>query len=328
MIITDFFIGNANIFGRYILFPVFIALLMYIATELLSRKQGISLSEEFHKKSFAISAAVVLGWLVYLLIPSEIYLPLETISIKFVFSIFMVVLSFQYIVFLLTNLVSRAKTVLGIGAGAGLIRSTLAVSIWANVCADNPDISHEGAASVMMANTIMVLRNFVIVWIVGAMMGLFIIPPTTFLAPMLAMFLFCAAISFVNIRLGAQLAENQEIETFSLKAIGIFMAIFIVMYYLAIALIEKFDFVGLYILSGIAAFLYGSAHLFIIASLLMTHAISLEVALIAGVIVTAGSILSDIPYAYVAGAIDLVKLLLISEIIPVVIGIATLIYLI
>ena|GEM_PF-5131282 len=327
MAIADFFIEHANIFGKYLLFPILIALLAYIATELLSRRQGVTLGEEFHKKSFAISASVVFGWLVYLLIPVEIYLPREEIGVKFVFGIFMIVLTFQYLVFVLTNMVSRAKSVLGIGAGAGLIRSTLAVSVWSSLCADDPRLAHEAAASVMMANTVMVLRNFMIIWVIGAVMGLFVIPPNIFLAPMLAMMLFCGAVSIANIKMGASIAEEQKVETFSLKAIGLFMAIFVVMYYLALALIDRFQFLGLYVLSGIAAFLYGSAHLFIIASLLITNVISLEVALIAAVIVTAGSVLSDLPYAYFAGAIELTKLLLVSEVMPVIAGIVALVFL-
>jgi uncharacterized membrane protein (DUF4010 family) len=326
--IPAFFAENAGIFGRYLLFPLWVAIVAYIATELVSRRRGITLGEEFHTKSFIISASVVLGWMVFLLIPSEIYLPLEQIGVRFVYGVFMLVLTYQYFVFIFTSLVSRAKTALGMGAGAGLLRSTLAVSVWGSICAEDPNLSHEGAASIMMANTVMVLRNFVIVWVIGAFLGLFVFPPTLFVAPMAVLFLFCAGVTLANIKLGAEFTQEEEIETFSLRAIAIFMTVFIVMYYLAVALIERFQFAGIYVLSGVAAFLYGSAHLFIIASLLFTNIITIDVAFIAAVIVTAGSILSDLPYSIYAGADELTKLLLVSEAIPFAAGIAVLIYLI
>ena len=80
-------------------------------------------------------------------------------------------------------------------------------------------------------------------------------------------------------------------------------------------------------MSGIAGFLYGAAHLFVIAGLFFSKSVDLNVGLIGAVLVTAGSIISDVLYSHLNGAEKLTKVLLVAEIIPVVIGIITLLML-
>ena len=327
MSIADYVSGTVGIIGVYVLLPIFVALVTYIVLELIANRQGVDLSVEFHKRSFALAIAVVFGWLVYMLVPQGMYLPLDVIEAKFIVGLFMMVMTFQYVVYILSKLIGGAKTLLGMGAGAGLIRTTLAVSIVGKMCAENPDMSYEGVASIMMANTVMIMRNFVIIWIVGAWLGLYAFPPAYFVGAMVAMLLTCGAITYANHLKGGGVETEEDVEIFSAKGLLIFMGIFIVMFYLAYGIIERAGFFGLYGLSGVAGFFYGSAHLFVVASLLFAKTITLEAALIAGVVVTAGSLMSDIPYAYFAGARDLTKLLLISEAIPIAVGLGVLAYL-
>lgn len=324
-LITSFLGENAGIIGRYILIPIWVGLFIFVLLELLSRKKGITLSQEFHTKSFAVSVSVVFGWLFYLLLPSGIFLPMKAMDLKFVLGIFMLIVTFQYVVYLMTELLSPQKTVVSLGISAGLVRSTLAAGVMSKTCAGDPGATYLGATAISVAKATLVLRNFLIITIVGMWLGLFSSPPLFFVVPMLLMFAACAiAAVFFYKQSGGGPAE---FEALSLKASVLFIVVFIVLYYLALGIISNFGFLGLYALSGVAGFLYGAAHLFIVASMLFLGEITIDVALIAAVIVTLGSMLSDLPYTFFSGARELTKVVLISAIVAFAAGLISLVYL-
>jgi len=320
-------VKNTPAIARYIILPVWAGLLVYIITKIYAIRKGLTLEEEFHTKSFLVAIGIIFCWLLYAWIPSSMYLPLRVLSVKFVVGLFSLVFSVQYVVFIISSIFSPRKTLVGLGIGAGIIRSTLAVSVVGPMCASDDGLSHDGAASIMLANTIAVVRNFLIILIVGWFLGVFETLPLEFIVPMIVMAAGCFIAAAVNYKLGTGGEEEVEFNVLSVKNILMFIVVFLVMYYLAVGMLDKVGFLGFYVLSGAAGFLYGAAHLFIVTSLFFVEKISLEVAFIGAILVSAGSILSDIPYSYFAGANKLTKILLVSEIVPVVAGILTLIYL-
>ncbi|HIJ99052.1 TPA: DUF4010 domain-containing protein [archaeon] len=322
-LIIGFFNQNIGTVGKFVLFPIYIALILYVILYFAARNREVPLSEEFHKKSFFVSLSVIFGWLIYALTPSTIKLPLEVISLRAVILIIVVVLTVQYLTYLGVELIAPEKTIVALGIGAGTIRSTLAVSVMAPLAAEDETLSYTAAASIMIANTVAVLRNFLIILVVGLFLGLYIIPPFFFLAPMFLMLIACGTIAFILYR-KSQETEPVEFDPISIKGTILFIVIFVVSFYLAFGIAQAQQFIGFYAFSGIAGFLYGAAHLFVITGLFFSKTLTLNVGLIGAVFVTAGSIISDIPYAYLNGAEELTKILIVAEAIPVAIGIITL----
>ncbi len=322
-LIADFFSQNVGTIGKFVLFPIYIALILYVILYFVARSREVPLSEEFHRKTFFVSLGVIFGWLIYAVTPSTIKLPLEVISLKSLVLISVIVLTVQYLVYLGVELFAPEKTIVALGVGAGTIRSTLAVSVMAPLAAEDETLTYTAAASVMIANTVAVLRNFLIIFFVGIFLGLYIIPPVFFLAPMFLMLVSCGIIAAILYR-KSQEAEPVEFDPISIKGTVLFIAIFIVSYYVAFGIAQAQQFIGFYAFSGIAGFLYGAAHLFVIAGLFFSKTLTLNVGLIGAVFVTAGSIISDIPYAYLNGAEELTKILIVAEAIPVAIGLISL----
>ncbi len=322
-IILNFFDAHVGTIGKFVLFPIYLTLILYVVLYFYSEKREMPLSEEFHKKSFFVSLAVIFGWFIYALIPSQIMLPLNIVSLKTVILISVLVLTVQYLVLLGVELFAPEKTIIALGIGAGAIRSTLAVSVMAPLAAEDESLTYTAAASVMIANTVAILRNFLIIFAVGIFLGLYIIPPVFFLAPMFFMLISCGIIAYILYK-KSQETEPPEFDPISIKGTILFIAIFIVTYYVAFGIVQAQQFLGFYAMSGIAGFLYGAAHLFVLAGLFFSKDLTLNVGLIAAVFVTAGSIISDIPYSYFNGAEKLTKILIVAEAIPVAIGIITL----
>ena len=317
--VLGFLAENAGVIGRYVLFPLWMALILFVLLEFLSRRKGISLSQEFHTQSFAVSAAVVLGWLVFFFIPSTIYLPLKQLTLRFVIGVFMLVFTTQYLMFIALEFFSVKRSVITLGIGAGILKSTLAAGVMGKICADDEGMSFQGATSIMIANAVLVLRNFLIIFVVGVWLGLFRFPPAFFTVPMLVMFLGSAiAAAFFYYKDGSSPAEFKVLSS---KSLVIFMAIFIAFYYLALFLLEHVGVLSFYALAGLAGFLYGGAHLFIVASALLLGKIGLEAAFLGAVFVTFGSLLSDLPYTFLTGAKRL-TIILAAAAIPIVVAAA------
>ena len=321
--ISLFFSNSVSSIGKFILFPIYIALILYVIVYFAGKNREIPLGEEFHKKSFFVSLSVIFGWFIYALTPAAIRLPLGIMSLKSLILLAVLVLTIQYLVFLGAELFSPEKTIITLGIGSGILRSTLAVSVMAPLAAEEEELSYTAAAAVMISDAVMILRNILIIWIVGVFLGLYIIPPLFFLAPMFFMLVACTTAAYVLHRKWGQ-AEPVDFDPISIKGTILFIAIFVVSAYVAFGLLQAQSFIGLYAMSGIAGFLYGAAHLFVVAGLFLSKNISLTVGLTAAVFVTIGSVVSDLPYAYLNGAEKLTKILLVAEIIPAVIGVITL----
>ncbi len=322
-IITNFFDAYVGTFGKLVLLPIYFALILYVVLYFVAQRREVSLSDEFHSKSFYVSLAVIFGWFIYALIPAAIQLPLNVVSLRAIVLIAVLVLTVQYLVFLGVELFAPEKTILALGIGAGTIKSTLAVSVMAPLAAEDESLTYTAAASVMIANTVAVLRNFLIILIAGIFLGLFIIPPVFFLAPMFFMLISCGIIAYIFYKKSAE-TEPPEFDPISIKGTILFIVIFVLSYYIAFGIAQAQQFFGFYAMSGVAGFLYGAAHLFVITGLFFSKDLTLNVGLIGAVFVTAGSIISDIPYAYFNGAGKLTKTLIVAEAIPVAIGIITL----
>ncbi|MFH1424049.1 MAG: DUF4010 domain-containing protein [archaeon] len=320
----EFLTNSIGLIGRYVLVPLWFGLLLFVLLEILSRKKGVSLSQEFHTRSFAVSTAIIFGWLVYFLLPSNLYLPMETLTVKFVVGLFMVILTFQYTVFLIAELFSMQKTIISLGIGAGLIRSTIAASVVSKMCAEDEGANYDGAAAIMISKATLAIRNFVIIMVVGIWLNIFAVPPMFFTVPMLILFISCLVTGIVFYKKGS--GGEVDFQPVSLKSSFIFLVLFLVMYYFALGVIGYAGIIGLYALSGAAGFLYGGAHLFIIASLLFTQQVTAEAALVAALAVTMGSMFADLPYTFFAGARGLTKLTLIASIIPLALAIISLLY--
>ncbi len=324
--ITDFFNANFGAIGTVILLPLLAAVILFGITYLYSKRKGITLDEEFHTKSFLLSVSFVFSWVFYFVIPETIKLPLADLSIRSILLILAIILTIQYLVMLGVSFFAPDKTIVALGIGAGCIKSTLAVSVMAPIAAENPDLTHTAAASVMIANTVAIFRNFIIIIVVGIFLGLFLIPPIFLLVPMSLMLISCLAIAGILYHKSKE-EHKVQFDPVSLKGTFLFIVLFVVSYYIAYLILQAGSFFGFYGLSGIAGFLYGGAHLFVIAGLLFTKIVSLDVALAGAVFVTAASIISDIPYAYLNDAEELTKILIVAELVPFAIGIASLIFL-
>jgi len=323
--VLAFLTENAGVIGRYILLPIWFALLLFILLEFFSRKKGVSLSEEFHTKSFTVSAGLILGWLIFIFLPSGIFLPLRHLTLRFVVGVLMLVITVQYLMFVALEFFSVGRTIITLGIGAGIIKSTLAAGIMGKLCADDEGMVFQGATSVMIANAVLVLRNFLIIFIVGAWLGLFIAPPAFFTVTMLVMFLGSAAAAAFFYHKGGTAPADFVI--FSPKATLLFMAVFVAFYYLAMFVLKNFGYLSFYVLAMLAGFLYGGAHLFIVASALLLGKISLEAAFLGAVFVTFGSLLSDLPYAFINGARRLTMFLAIATVPTVIVAALVLYYL-
>jgi len=295
----------------YVLVPIWFALLIYIITEILCIKKGISLREEVHQKNFGLVSATALLWLVAFWMPPKLFMPLNVISFRLMFIIFAIITTIHFIVFYLSEILAPDNTLRELGIGAGLSSARHAIMTAAKMCKEDEDLTNDGAATIMMASTTTVLRNFLILAITGIVLNAFKFPPLFFWISMLSMFIICL-ISHFLFNWKSSKVEAPKYSFFSPKNTIFFMTIVLVVFYLSIFAQDKLGFAGLYTLTGLTGIIYGGAPIFVLLALMLTGKITVMVALYAAVIATSASIVSNIFYSYIAGAKRLSWYLLIA----------------
>lgn len=327
MAITNFLTEIIPPAAKYILFPIYITLGLYIGIVLITRKKGIILKEKFHKIFIAITLFLTFGATAFFTTPSNYMLPLGDLAVKNIIGLIVLAVLLQYLIYIGSIFLSLEQTTISLGFGAGLRRSTLAASVLAPKAAEDENFSWTAGTSIMLANTVAVARNFLIMLVIGAYLGFYLLPPATFLIPMGIMFLV-SAISTAIYYKKSNGPEKVEFDPISIQGTLLFVSFFVVMYYIAREILSKGLFSAFYLLAGVLGFLYGAAHILIITVLFFTQHLGPEAGLIGAFIVTAGSMVSDLPYAYFSGADELTKMLLISEIATISAGFIAFFYLI
>jgi len=294
-------IGILKPITTYALVPIWFALLLYIITEILCIKKGISLREEVHQKNFGLVAATALLWLIAFWVPEKAYMPMNVISFRLLFIILAIIATIHFIVFYFSEMLAPNNTLRELGTGAGLSSSRHAVMTAAKMCKKDEDLTNDGAATIMMASTTTVLRNFLILTITGIVLNAFKFPPLFFWISMLSMFIICLVSHFLfNWR--SSKAEAPEYSFFSPKNTIFFMIIVLVVFYLSIFAQDKLGFTGLYALTGLTGIIYGGAPIFVLLALMLTGKITVMIALYAAIIASSACIVSNIFYSYIAGA--------------------------
>jgi hypothetical protein len=104
------------------------------------------------------------------------------------------------------------------------------------------------------------------------------------------------------------------------------MIAFIALYYLAFFAFDKLGYAGLYILLVICSIIYGSTTLFVILALMLSGNLTVMASMYAIVIMSAGSLTSNILYAYLGGGKKLGFYLLITSAATILIGVGTMLF--
>jgi len=311
----------------YVLVPLWFAILIYIITEVLCIKKGISLRDGVHEKNFGLVAVTALLWLITFWIPERAYMPLNAISFSILFGIFATVLTLHFVVFYFSELFAPENTMRELGIGAGLTSVKHATTAAAKMCLEDEELAKDGTAIIMLTNTVIVLRNFAIIALLGLYLGILETIPVFFWVSMLAMGVICF-VSHLIFNWKSQKAKAPEYSFFSPKNLLLSLLIFVVVYYLFVFAIGRFGSAGLYTLTGLTGFLYGGAPIFVVLALLHSGTIAAAVALNAAVIATMASIASNVFYSFLSGAKKLSIYLLISELIVISCGIVLMLLLV
>ncbi|MFO7872789.1 MAG: DUF4010 domain-containing protein [Candidatus Undinarchaeales archaeon] len=327
MAITDFLTGIIPPVAKYILFPIYVTLGLYIGIVLLARKKGVVLHEKFHGIFFLITLFLTYGAAAFFITPSSYMLPLGDLAVRNIIGLTVLAILLQYLIYIGSIFLSLEQTTISLGFGAGLRRSTLAASTLAPKAAEDESFSWTAGTSIMLANTVAIARNFLIMLIIGAFLGFYLAPPKTFVLPMGVMFLISASSTGIFYKKSGG-AEKIKFEPVSITGTLLFVSFFVVMYYIIREILAGGLFFVFYALAGILGFLYGAAHILIITILFLTGYLGPEVGLIGAFLVTAGSIISDIPYTYFTGADELTKIIAVSEIATISAGFIAFAYLI
>jgi len=283
-----------SLLANFVLIPILVALLVYIGTELYSKKTGREISDEFHKMSLILASGVVISWVLFAITPAPWKLPLNLISIKTALGFVAFMFTLHYLLYWVLEIVLHdKKNTLTLGVAAGLVRSKITINVMESALQDDAVSSDSLIFSTLLSSAVMIFRNFIFVWIFGLALGLFIIPPNFFIASMGVMAILSAALSIVYYKHIGEI-EKVEFSSLPLHGVGQFIVFFLFFYIVSAFLVTTLPPYIYYLFSAFAGLLYGYVQLFISSGFIATKALSPTIGMVAIIISTIFSMLSDI----------------------------------
>lgn len=308
--------------AEYVLVPLWFALLIFVITEALCIRRGISLREGVKGRTFLFVAVAALFWLATLWIPAEIMMPYQAISLRALTGIIAAIISLNLLVFYFSELIGPENTLVEMGICAGLVNHKLAGDTANSISADNEEAANTSASLLTLSSATTIFRDLIGISLIGIFMG-FEFPPLYFWATILVMGM-TALVSFFIFRHRSGEEEAPEYSFFSPKDTILFLIIFIVGYYLILAASQKFAFAGLYGATALIGLMYGGVPAFAVGALLIAGHLTPEAAFFAVLVGAAASLLSAILYAFMSGSKKLGHYLAISGLAAISIGFALL----
>jgi uncharacterized membrane protein (DUF4010 family) len=313
--------------AKYVLLPIWFALLVYIFTEILCIRKGIGLREGVHGKTFLMAGMSSIFWIATSVIPPTIMMPMDAIPIRTLMAIFSIVVTLHFIIFYLSEMIAPSNTLRELAVGAGILDTRIAVTKSAKMASKDEELANDSTATITLSNASMIIRNLAIMTIAGIAFNAYSFPPLFFWVSMLSMaIIFIVGHFFFSWK--SEKKGKTEYSFFSPKNTMLVLIIVLVVYYLAFFANAKMGAIGLYIVIGLAGLLYGGIPISILLGLMLAGKISAMVALYATVIGTSASIFSGILYSYLAGAKKLATYLIIITAAAVAIGLGIMLILV
>jgi uncharacterized membrane protein (DUF4010 family) len=310
----------------YVLLPLWFAILIYIITGITTIKKGISLREGVHHKTFWFVAITALLWLVTLWLPNNTYLPGNSITYQLFIGMIATIMTLYLGVFYFSELVAPENTLRELAIGAGITNTKLSLKNAIKMFKNDEDAVKDSAAMLMLTNTATILRNFIVMVIIGIFFKVFNTPPLFFWVSMISMAVV-SVVAYFLFNWKSQKEEAEEYSFFSPKETIISVLLFFVFYQVGVWIFTKLSYVGLYMLTAILGVAYGGMPLFIIVALLLAKKVSVMVALYAVIIGTVASVASSSTYAFIGKSRKLGIYLAIAEASVILVGIGTLLVL-
>lgn len=322
-----FFESLFNLVAEFVLLPILAALLIYIGTELYSKKSGRELSDEFHKFSFILALGVVVTWVLSVIIPKTWFLPFNFIKISSAFGFAAYIFTLHYLVYWLQEVVfHNHKNTLTLGIFSGLVRSKMAINVMESAYKNGSVERDSVTFSVLLSSSIMIFRNLILAWFFGVVSGLFGFPPNYFFASMLVMAIFSGILALVFYKKTDSI-EEVEFTTLPLQGVGQFIIFFLFFYMVSATIVKILPGFVYYLFSALAGVVYGYVQFFISAGFMGTGSLPISIALIAIFISSLFSLLSDIGHVALEGDKEMLFALAVPVVVPAIAGIITLVFL-
>ena len=162
----SYFMSILKPIATYALVPLWSALLLYIITEILCIKKGISLREGVKGKNFGLAAVTAILWIITSWIPSRIYLPQNAITLKIFTGIIALILTIKFVVFYFSELLAEENTLKELAIGSGIANARLVDTTVAKMVSEDDSLTNDGAATLFLENTVLIFRDFLIMSVV------------------------------------------------------------------------------------------------------------------------------------------------------------------